>query len=315
MTLPANAADPDVFCSILSREYGEPLTGTAAERTFWLLLEYDARWLPQATTDNNLPAHVQEWLDDQLEAAGSSGRLLFIRRPRREGEGEVKLNFFVALAGEEEPALYHFALQDYDDLLPLNPSSLLVDRAGYAGQRLETPLFLVCTHGSRDRCCSRNGIPVFQALQESAGDLAWQSSHVGGHRFAANVVTFPDATYYGRMSPAEAPALVAARRRGEVFLPHLRGRGCYPEVVQAADCFLREKSGETALGAYRFAVLEPHEDDSWTVTFDEVAGGHRHRLHVTRDVLDKPLYASCGQLQTKPVWSYHLLDHQRIPAG
>jgi len=309
---PENKVDPTVSCSARSLELGEPLVATAAERSFWLLLEYDARWQPQATSDNDLPTAVQEWLDDQLEAAGSSGRLLFIRR-RREGDGLH--NFFVALAREENPALYHFLVETYEDLLALNPSLLLTGEDVFPEQRREAPLFLTCTHGTRDRCCARNGIPVFQALQELVGDAVWQSSHVGGHRFAANVVTFPDATYYGRVQPEDTAALVAACRRGELYLPQLRGRACYPEVVQAADYFLREETGETALHAFRFAALEQHDDASWTVTFDETGGAGSHRLLVGREVNDLPLYASCGQLQTKPLWRYRLVEYRHASVG
>lgn len=312
MSTQANEVDSTVSCSARSLELGEPLIATAAERSFWLLLEYDARWQPQATSDNDLPPVVQEWLDDQLEAAGSSGRLLFIRRRR---EGDRPLNFFVALAREENPALYHFSLDGYEDLLALNPSQLLTGEDVYPEQRRDEPLFLACTHGTRDRCCARNGIPVFQALQELVGDAVWQSSHVGGHRFAANVVTFPDATYYGRVLPQEAPELVAACQRGELYLPHLRGRACYPEMVQAADYFLRDETGEAGLYAFRFAALEQHDDASWTVTFDETDGAGSHRLLIAREVNDLPLYASCGQLQTKPLWRYRLVQYRPAPGG
>jgi hypothetical protein len=311
MAGPAHEADPAVYCSQRSLELGEPLVATAAERTFWLLLEYHGRWQPQAVTDNDLPASVQEWLDDQLEAAGSSGRLLFIRQRRESDDG---LNFFVALANEQRPALYHFQLRQYEDLLSLNPSALLADERAYAVQRREEPLFLVCAHGSRDRCCARNGIPAFQALQDAVGDAAWQSSHVGGHRFAANVVTFPDATYYGRVQPAELPALVAARRQGELYLPQLRGRACYPEVVQAADHFLRAETGQVGLQAFQFVALEQNENDSWTVTFQDRLGGGRHQLLVAREVDEQPLYASCGQVQTKPVSRYSLRTYRARPA-
>ena len=32
----------------------------------------------------------------------------------------------------------------------------------------------------------------------------WQSSHIGGDRFAGNVVFLPEGLYYGRVEPAEA---------------------------------------------------------------------------------------------------------------
>ena len=59
--------DPDVFCCQLSREVEEPLVGTALEREIWFLLQYDAPWTAKATSDNDLPVAVQQWLDAQLE--------------------------------------------------------------------------------------------------------------------------------------------------------------------------------------------------------------------------------------------------------
>ena len=53
------------------------------------------------------------------------------------------------------------------------------------GDEVAGPIVLVCAHGRRDACCARLGPPLFDALAPHCPpDALWQSSHLGGHRFA-----------------------------------------------------------------------------------------------------------------------------------
>ncbi len=57
---------------------------------------------------------------------------------------------------------------------------------------MTSPLLLVCAHGRRDACCAKLGTPVYESLSPHVDPgLLWQSSHHGGHRFAANVLVAP----------------------------------------------------------------------------------------------------------------------------
>ncbi|HEU5385864.1 MAG TPA: sucrase ferredoxin [Streptosporangiaceae bacterium] len=47
---------------------------------------------------------------------------------------------------------------------------------------------LVCTNGKRDRCCAVRGRPVAAAIADATGWDTWESSHLGGHRFAATAL-------------------------------------------------------------------------------------------------------------------------------
>jgi len=88
-------------------------------------------------------------------------------------------------------------------------------------------------------------------------------SHIGGDRFAGNVLVLPDGLYYGRVTPWQAGLLVARHRRGELDLDHLRGRASLPFMVQAAEIFLRRK-----LTLFARPVLRVAERDSSSVTFE-----------------------------------------------
>lgn len=303
--------DPDVFCCELSREFGEPAYGTALNREVWFLLEYDGPWQAQATTDNDLPRSVQSWLDAQLEATGGSGRVQFIKRP--EMTGAQGITFFVAHAKERDPRLYRFELEVYEELLDLDVAGLLANGSADDDLRYRQPLFLVCTNGLRDRCCALYGLAVYRAFFPLVQGAVWQTTHVGGHRFAANLITFPDGTYYGRLQPEEAEAFVAAHRRGDVFLNRLRGRACYEEVVQAADYFLRRESGRLTLDAFYHRSTRSGDGDRYDVAFMGRADGSLHTVRLRREPSDLPLLASCGKPQTKLVWQYDLIDYEATP--
>ena len=80
--------------------------------------------------------------------------------------------------------------------------------------------------------------PPAEAVAEQVEDeWAWQVSHVGGDRFAGNLVVVPDGAYYGRVEPSEAWAVVeVARARAS---PSYRGRSCYGFAAQAAEVAVR----------------------------------------------------------------------------
>ena len=63
----------------------------------------------------------------------------------------------------------------------------------------------------------------------------WQSSHIGGDRFAGNVVFLPEGLYFGRVEPAEAWPVLDEYLAGRIDLAHYRGRSAYSFAEQAAE--------------------------------------------------------------------------------
>ena len=54
----------------------------------------------------------------------------------------------------------------------------------------DSSLVLVCTHGSRDRCCGTLGGAIYAKAHKQAPEKVWQASHLGGHRFAPRCLFF-----------------------------------------------------------------------------------------------------------------------------
>ncbi|MDT8307402.1 MAG: sucrase ferredoxin [Anaerolineae bacterium] len=301
---PLPASDEYEFCSIFSAvEATEPLHATATRADIWLSLEYTGRWDSRAFPQSNLSAAVKEHVA-ALEEAVPNVRVQFIRRTGNYTPDPI--HFFVSIAHADPPRLYKFLLPAYDELLDLDLQAIVRDDTTYQGHVVDEKLYFVCNNGLRDACCAKFGIPVRQAVEESAGEQAWQCTHIGGHRLAPNLLFLPHALSYGRGTPEIASTLVASYRDGAVHLPHYRGRTTYDRPVQAAEHFFREESGELAVDAYRPLSEVNEGEGAWHVTFAG-SDGHEHTVRVAARRWHEPVYKTCDATETSVVEHYELI--------
>lgn len=230
-------------CAAISTAIGEDLHATASIVRSWLLIEQPGPWGSDALTQSDLPTDVAEVLADLARA--QRVRVLLLRRPdrpdRAAGEGR---HCFVARSARHRTWIEHRVVTDPAELVTIDFERLRAGKPVGFGAPYDGPLHLVCTNGRHDPCCAQIGRPVARALVNEKGDSVWECSHVGGDRFAGNVVCLPHGVYYGRLGPEEARLAVDAYENGQILLEYYRGRAGDPFVVQAAECFLR---AETAL--------------------------------------------------------------------
>ena len=235
-------------CSVDSEARDEPLTATASMVSAFLLLEDPGPWGPAVLQCLRVPEPVR------ARAAGWERELgirpLLIRRMGRSAGGARRVFVVNARHGWAQTARLDSlaAVADWD----------LSGATGPHGVGLEPhdePILLACTHGRHDACCAERGRPLVRALAAEFGDLVWESSHLGGDRFAANLLVLPDGHAYGRLDPASGPRVVADHFAGRLSLEHLRGRTTVPWVSQYAEQVVRERLGETRLDAVTSRVM------------------------------------------------------------
>lgn len=256
---------------------------TAARAEQWLCVEYREAW-PRDPMDGGLPARVLAHLGEQLAAVGR-GKLLYLRRPDSRTGAPYKV--FTARATDREPTLRVLEIEAYEDLLGL-------DLAASPGEPAAGPLVVVCAHGKRDPCCARFGPAVYEELRRGPlGDGVWQSSHLGGHRFAANVVVLPDGLMFGRMSPATAAALAERYAGREILLEQYRGRCSYAPAAQAAERALREREGLHGVDDLELAGVEA--DGERTRVRFRLRGSEGVRELDVEEVDGPALPLSCGE--------------------
>ena len=144
------------------------------------------------------------------------------------------------------------------------------------GATMTDPIFLVCTNGKRDACCALRGRALVTALAADHAERTWECTHLGGHRFAGNLVCLPDGIVYGRVPPADGPRLADAYLEGRLDPALLRGRSAWPAPAQVAERELRARLGLDGLADVSLVSVEA-DGDRATVALATPDGTHAPR--------------------------------------
>jgi hypothetical protein len=265
------------LCAEVSTASREPIAATASGVEHWLLVEHTGLW-PYEPLDASVFADgVREHLSDQLTELARS-RLLLIKQPGRlRGK---RLRVIYGQTPERGQRFFVLDLGRPAELLEADFVAALRD-GRRLGEPLDHPLLLVCTHGKRDRCCARYGQPLCAALHAQADpDWVWQASHVGGDRFAGNLVCMPEGLYFGRVGREQAGDVLRSYIAGRIELEHYRGRSCYPFAVQAAEAHVRRVTGLVGFHDLRLVGRDRTAADLWTVQLRAEVAGEVHEVEV-----------------------------------
>ena len=302
-------------CSVASDQRGEPIFATASQVRRWLLVEIRGSWGRDAVMNTDLGRHVSdEWRDRMRK---ERIRVVAIRRDLEIG-GHPLVRLFSVESGSgpwrsgrvwrRDIAGLH-AVPHATAALPHGSGEGEGEGEGEAPDWIPhvDPLVLVCTNGRHDSCCATFGRPVIRALRSSAHAASvWECSHIGGDRFAGNVVILPDGLYFGRCSAESGVGVVDAYIRGELALTHYRGRSALHYMHQAAEYFARRELGASAIDA----VTAVHRvGDSAAGRFDvDVAGTGTVRVTVRRRVGAAPSALTCTGPTDVTMPSYELVE-------
>ncbi|HYP46487.1 MAG TPA: sucrase ferredoxin [Propionibacteriaceae bacterium] len=230
-------------CANAARRRDDPALGSAPQVRRWLLLEHPGPWPVDAVAGSGITPEVLALLERTAAAQGA--RPLLIRRP-----GRQRVIAERSWAVTYEHGLTQWGTWRHDQDLLVAAAAL--SAAGPGPGAVPDPVMLVCAHGLHDACCAIRGRPVAAALGEVWPTATWECSHVGGDRFAANVVLLPDGTYYGLLEPESAVDTVREHLQGRVGLAHLRGLSQFAPPVQVAVAAVHERYGP--LGARDVAL-------------------------------------------------------------
>jgi hypothetical protein len=257
---------PPMRCSALAEELGEPMIGSVDQRVRWLLVEDRSAWGEKA---------VRQVLGADLEAAAKSRgmRLLLIRR--REGDPAADA---VRRAILVDTAAARMAVRSVTDIGELE--ALLDASLEDFGAPMTDPILLVCTNGKRDACCALRGRALVGSLAGEHAERTWECTHLGGHRFAGNLVCLPDGLVYGRVGVADAPRLADAYLAGRLDPAFLRGRSPWPAPAQVAEAVVRRRLDLDGVGD---VALLAASIDGDRATIELEAVGSVHRLHLVAE--------------------------------
>jgi len=294
-------------CATEARLRGDSLQGSAAPAHRWLLVEHRGPWAVKALDSTGLAGPVAAALHEA--ALATRGRVLLIRRPGRRPRRAVQQWAVVDHDGTQQWGSW----RSPEDLLAAADAMRAGPRPpGHA--RRPQPLVLVCAHGLHDTCCAVRGRPVAAALATRWPQETWECTHVGGDRFAPNVLLLPDGAYYGNLDESAAEDVVARHLGGTVTAEHFRGVSTQPPVVQAALSAVFAQYQRCGLADVRSATSERVDEHTWRVTLH---GRGRLPVLVQADVRRVQAPAellTCRATQPSSAFRY-VVDALRIPSA
>ncbi len=298
-------------CALLSRELGEPVAGTAATQSAWLLLEQPGPWGRVAATDSRLDPALGGELDGRT--AGTGVRLCLIRRPDGSNDHDPpRRRWFAASTHPLRTWLATGEVADPADLLKVDFAALDAgDRRAVAALEhtfLDTPILGICTNGRRDACCATLGRRVVVAADAAfpAGAPApavWEITHVGGHKFAPTGVVLPSGYLYGRLDATQAIRVLTEARHGRMVPDGCRGRSTWERPGQAAELAVRAELDEYRPGALVVASAVKTAGDpepAWTVVVEH-EDGRGYEVAVHGAYAPVPRAESCGKAEGTPL--------------
>jgi len=282
-----------VFCSDLSRARGEPLAGTASRVDHWILVEYRGPWDRDVVSGNLLSSELKEHLREHL-ALLPNARLLFVRKPEYRVRPGRKA--FLCSSAPGAKRVVALELEQADDLRGIDLAGVLESGAG--GSPVPW-LYAVCTHGKRDACCARFGRPLYDALRDVVDpEVVWQCTHVGGDRFAGNVVVLPDGLYYGRVAPDDVAGVVRALGERRLDLERYRGRSRYSFAVQSAEHWIRQRTGLTGIDDLEL-VGSSRDAEGATVARFRTPASEIHEVVVGVGLAGEPAQLTCNSSEPR----------------
>lgn len=205
-----NVARPESrLCSVVSKAAGDDPGGSGTPFGAYLGVEVAPPWKEDVSESPGFPEGLWEPVEKAWDAGviGKFTGLMPDAEYSREGHARALL--FEKPGGQGAP-LAAYGRREWllpnDELVPF--AEALADggdlsrfdrhREGAADVRD----ILVCTHGANDACCGKFGYPVYEVLRSaySGPNLrVWRTSHIGGHRFAATLLEFPEGRYWGHL--------------------------------------------------------------------------------------------------------------------
>jgi Sucrase/ferredoxin-like len=250
-------------CSVAAEVRGDPMVGTAPPQARVLIVHQPGAWGPRGLVESRCDPHVARRIDAAAAAQGM--RLQATRRPGKHEPGVPFGGYDVGIA-DTTPGTAKITWWRVDDLAEM-ATELEGGWPRLTPVEIDTaPLYLVCAHGKHDACCALRGRPIAQAIQRLRPGRVWETTHLGGDRFAANVLVLPTGELYGRVSEHMAPDLVRSAEAGEILPAQLRGQIGLSSVAQAALIFAYQQLGINGRTALTASFVRRIDDEHSEVT-------------------------------------------------
>lgn len=268
---PVPTEGPD-RCALQAQLRGDPMPGSAPPAARLLLVEQPGPWGPRGLVDSHAGPDLARAVDERAAAGGM--RLQAIRHPGRHALEDGRHRVALVDVRRGVAASHWWTVPDLDTLVEQLAAASPRDNAWLPETAVADrgPLLLVCTHGRHDACCALRGRPLAAELHRLAPDRVWETTHVGGDRFAANLLVLPTGELYGRVQPGEAAGIWDLITRGRLAAGHLRGWIGITPIAQAALVHAHQQLGIAEGGLLTALDVRRIDDEHADVTLQTPDG-------------------------------------------
>ncbi|KXN89183.1 Altered inheritance of mitochondria protein 32 [Leucoagaricus sp. SymC.cos] len=219
---------------MLSTEVSKPLYGTVASHSSYVFLHSNE---PSSEFPVKISTVIQRELQLRTMKLGTIVNFTWTGSPPNLPADKAVATVFSRSGGRLE--LPEVSLENVNDVEEILKAHIQREHATPETQE-ETHLY-VCTHGARDCRCGEHGSEVARLLREEVERRrighklkVREVGHVGGHKYAANLLIYPHGEWLGQLRAIDVPQVIDSiltrptrpfRDRDPPILPdHWRGR-------------------------------------------------------------------------------------------
>lgn len=229
------------FCADNSRKKGEELIGTATNNQTYILIECPQPWMSSAFHSKWVPENLSVLVKECKKAQLPIRFLLIANNMSHKADSTTLLIYESSKGLGNGYSKREFKLENIEQAATTIKKWLKDKPSRYEVSTDITRDFLVCTHGSHDKCCARYGGQFYFHASNKITELGlknvriWKSSHFGGHRFAPTMIDLPDGRYYGRLDSNSFQSILTHSGEIENLIEVYRGWGFLPRPIQVLE--------------------------------------------------------------------------------
>jgi hypothetical protein len=289
------------FCSEKSNEIREQIQGTAPSFQYIFLLEYESYWDSKPLLNNTINKDVLKYMFSAIKLLGNA-KMLFIKSDKSTKKGGLKL--FLINTSFKEGNYKVIEFNNYNDILLIDLINIITDNDEMTDKEI---LYLVCTNGKKDKCCAKYGFPIYQNLKKNiSNEQIWQCTHIGGDRFAPNIITFPNGAHYGHLKVDEIEKFLSTTLDGNIYLEKYRGKSKYNKYEQAAEYFLMKELQNNKSQNFSLEKSEKIDEASYLVMFRCTSNLKKYSVSISSSFSDFYRLPSCTAVSESRAKTFHL---------
>jgi len=220
-----------IFCSDYGLNGDEPIEGSAPSFPGFIFLSWPRiYWEKFQFNSEGLPTSLVEYLKALQTRTGHVTRLF--NPPTRDTSN------LTVIAYPENRIAKHVPIDSIVDIV----EKMVTGIDDPLVKHDDVTRLFVCTHGVRDRCCAKFGAAAASEARDAQKAVSvegafevYETTHLGGDRFAATAIAFPSGHMYGRIRFGDATQIVRHEISGGVYSPCYRGLVYLSGIRQLAE--------------------------------------------------------------------------------